>query len=65
MLDPKYGRIVTTSEAIIYDLLMEQRRTNELLNELLARISAQEKTEVTTPVEEQAQPVRRRKRREG
>lgn len=61
MLDPKYGRIVTTSEAIIYDLLMEQRRTNELLNELLARIPAQ----VTAPVEEQAQPVRRRKRREG
>lgn len=61
MLDPKYGRIVTTSEAIIYDLLMEQRRTNELLTELLARIPAQ----VTAPVEEQTQPVRRRKRGEG
>lgn len=61
MHDPKYGRIVTTLEAILYDLLMEQRRTNELLTELLARIPAQ----VTAPVEEQAQPVRRRKRKEG
>lgn len=65
MLDPKYGRIVTTSEAILYDLLMEQRRTNELLTELLARIPAQEKAAVTALVEEQTQPVRRRKRKEG
>lgn len=61
MHDPKYGRIVTTLEAILYDLLMEQKRTNELL----ARISTQEKAAVTAPVEKQAQPVRRRKRGEG
>ena len=65
MLDPKYGRIVTTSEAILYDLLMEQRRTNELLTELLAWIPTQEKAVVTAPAEEQTQPIRRRKRREG
>lgn len=47
MLDPKYGRIVTTLEAILYDLLMEQRRTNELLEQLLEQ--KQEPQQVRKP----------------
>jgi hypothetical protein len=36
----KYGSIVTPTEALLYDLLLEQQKTNELLTELLSRTPA-------------------------
>lgn len=46
MRHERYGRLATTQDLLLFDMLIEQQRTNELLKELLARTPEPAKTEV-------------------
>lgn len=47
-------RIVTTTEQLLFDLLQEQKRTNELLDMMIPKTSATAEDETTPVLEEVA-----------